>query len=439
MAEVADDAARDKAIRRYGELEERFVRARRVRRRERGRPHLREPRPARAGADPAAAHAVRRAAPPRRARPHPVRRVRHRVRDRTPRCCSTSPPTTSTPTRSAGCGLPAESHRRPRRHQPQRRTARRRRQPGVVPRRRARRGRRLQHGLAEVPRRPRHRRTASPPRTRQRREEGVRAAHAGRQDGRQGHQSRCGTEHAAPRRADDRPRWTRSASPTRWPGSGSPPRPSCGRTPLVAKGLTKTYGSLEVFTGVDLAIDRGSRVVVLGLNGAGKTTLLRLLAGVETADAGALEPGHGLKLGLLRAGARHPRRRRDGVGEHPPRRTRHRRAGAAQPARRVHVHRSAARSAGRHAVRWREDAARAGRSGRVDGQRAAARRAHQQPRPRVTRAGARRAAQLPGARWCWCTHDPGAAEALDPQRVVLLPDGTEDYWSDDYRDLIELA
>jgi len=37
------------------------------------------------------------------------------------------------------------------------------------------------------------------------------------------------------------------------------------------------------------------------------------------------------------------------------------------------------------------------------------------------------------------THDPGAAEALEPQRVVLLPDGTEDFWSDEYRDLIELA
>jgi ATPase subunit of ABC transporter with duplicated ATPase domains len=37
------------------------------------------------------------------------------------------------------------------------------------------------------------------------------------------------------------------------------------------------------------------------------------------------------------------------------------------------------------------------------------------------------------------THDPGAAEALGPQRVVLLPDGAEDYWSEDYRDLIELA
>ena len=73
----------------------------------------------------------------------------------------------------------------------------------------------------------------------------------------------------------------------------------CGRTPLVAKGLTKNYGSLEVFTGVDLAIDRGSRVVVLGLNGAGKTTLLRLLAGVETPDSGALEPGHGLKIGYF--------------------------------------------------------------------------------------------------------------------------------------------
>ncbi|HZG97003.1 MAG TPA: ABC-F family ATP-binding cassette domain-containing protein, partial [Nocardioidaceae bacterium] len=52
----------------------------------------------------------------------------------------------------------------------------------------------------------------------------------------------------------------------------------CGRTPLTADGLSKSYGSLEVFTDVELAIDRGSRVVVLGLNGAGKTTLLRILA-----------------------------------------------------------------------------------------------------------------------------------------------------------------
>ncbi len=81
----------------------------------------------------------------------------------------------------------------------------------------------------------------------------------------------------------------------------------CGRTPLTASGLSKSYGSLEVFTDVDLAVDRGSRVVVLGLNGAGKTTLLRLLAGLEPPDTGAVEPGPRPAAGLLRPGARDPR------------------------------------------------------------------------------------------------------------------------------------
>jgi ATPase subunit of ABC transporter with duplicated ATPase domains len=74
------------------------------------------------------------------------------------------------------------------------------------------------------------------------------------------------------------------------------PAPS-GRTPLTATGLSKSYGSLEVFTDVDLAIDRAARVVVLGLNGAGKTTLLRLLAGLEPADTGEVIAGHGLRIG----------------------------------------------------------------------------------------------------------------------------------------------
>jgi ATPase subunit of ABC transporter with duplicated ATPase domains len=71
----------------------------------------------------------------------------------------------------------------------------------------------------------------------------------------------------------------------------------CGRTPLTAEGLSKSYGSLEVFTDVDLAVDRGARVVVLGLNGAGKTTLLRLLSGIEEPDTGQVVAGHGLRLG----------------------------------------------------------------------------------------------------------------------------------------------
>ena len=178
-------------------------RTRRVRRRERGRPDLREPRPARAGPDAAAAHAVRRAAPPGRTVPHPVRRIRQR--------CgfghhAAARRAHQPPRRRLGrlaARLPAEPHRRAGRHQPQRRAARRRRQPGVVPRRGARRGRRLQHGLAEVSRRPRHRRTASSPRACQRRAQGLRAAHPGRQDGREGHQSRCRAEHAASGGPDD--------------------------------------------------------------------------------------------------------------------------------------------------------------------------------------------------------------------------------------------
>src|SRR5689334_17647461 len=47
------------------------------------------------------------------------------------------------------------------------------------------------------------------------------------------------------------------------------PEPAhCGRVPLTAQGLSKSYGSLEVFTDVDMAVDRGARIVVLGLNGA---------------------------------------------------------------------------------------------------------------------------------------------------------------------------
>ena len=46
-----------------------------------------------------------------------------------------------------------------------------------------------------------------------------------------------------------------------------------------------------------MAVDRGSRIVVLGLNGAGKTTLLRLLSGTEKPDTGQVSPGHGLRLG----------------------------------------------------------------------------------------------------------------------------------------------
>jgi len=76
------------------------------------------------------------------------------------------------------------------------------------------------------------------------------------------------------------------------------PTPSpCGKTPISAHDLSKSYGSLEIFTDVGVIIDKGSRVVILGLNGAGKTTLLRILAGDLESDTGEVTAGHGLKIG----------------------------------------------------------------------------------------------------------------------------------------------
>ncbi len=76
------------------------------------------------------------------------------------------------------------------------------------------------------------------------------------------------------------------------------PQPSpSGRTPLKAEGLAKSYGDNLVFVDVDVDIDRGERLMIMGLNGAGKTTLLRILAGVETPDLGSVELGHEATLG----------------------------------------------------------------------------------------------------------------------------------------------
>jgi ATPase subunit of ABC transporter with duplicated ATPase domains len=213
---------------------------------------------------------------------------------------------------------------------------------------------------------------------------------------------------------------------------------ACGRTPLVVKGLTKNYGSLEVFSGVDLAIDRGSRVVVLGLNGAGKTTLLRLLAGAETPDAGGLEPGYGLKLGYF-------------AQEHD---TLDNTATVWQNIR------HAAPDTGDQELRGLLGAFMF--SGPQLDQPAGTLSGGEKTRLALAGLVASTANVLlldeptnnldPASREqvldalrsyvgavVLVTHDPGAAEALDPQRVVLLPDGTEDFWSDDYRDLIELA
>jgi ATPase subunit of ABC transporter with duplicated ATPase domains len=76
------------------------------------------------------------------------------------------------------------------------------------------------------------------------------------------------------------------------------PQPEAsGRVPLAATGLAKTFGDNLVFVDIELAVERGERMLLIGLNGAGKTTLLRILAGVEHADLGEVSLGHRATLG----------------------------------------------------------------------------------------------------------------------------------------------
>ena len=212
----------------------------------------------------------------------------------------------------------------------------------------------------------------------------------------------------------------------------------CGRTPLTASGLSKTYGSQEVFTDVGLAIDKGSRVVIVGLNGAGKTTLLRMLAGIDTPDTGEVRPGHGLKLGYY-------------AQEHET---------LDQTRTVVENLRSAAPDLTDTQVRSvlgsflfsGDDADKPVRvlSGGEKTRLALAALVvsaanvllldeptnNLDPASREEILGALRSYE--GA-VVLVSHDEGAVEALNPERVVLLPDGIEDLWGPTYADLISLA
>jgi ATPase subunit of ABC transporter with duplicated ATPase domains len=206
----------------------------------------------------------------------------------------------------------------------------------------------------------------------------------------------------------------------------------------MGKGLSKSYGSLEIFTDVDLAIDRGSKVVVLGLNGAGKTTLLRILAGVDSADTGVIEPGHGLKIGYY-----------------------------AQEHENLDVHRSVLDNMMSSAPDINATDARkvlgsflftgddvlkpagvlsGGEKTRLSLATLVVSSANVllldeptnnlDPASREEILGA--LAHYEGA-VILVSHDPGAVEALNPERVLILPDGVEDIWGRDYIDLITLA
>jgi ATPase subunit of ABC transporter with duplicated ATPase domains len=212
----------------------------------------------------------------------------------------------------------------------------------------------------------------------------------------------------------------------------------CGKTPLMASGLSKSYGSLEIFTAVDLAIDRGSKVVIIGLNGAGKTTLLRILAGIDKPDTGQLEPGHGLKIGYY-----------------------------AQEHETLDVHQTVLENMQRSAPHLGDvDARKVLGSFLFTGddvtKKASVLSGGEKTRLALAALVVSSANVLlldeptnnldPASRTeilnalasftgavVLVSHDEGAVLALNPERVLILPDGTEDHWSDEYADLISLS
>ena len=71
-----------------------------------------------------------------------------------------------------------------------------------------------------------------------------------------------------------------------------PAAPKSGRMVLELKGARKAYGDKVVLNRVDLHIERGDRIALVGHNGAGKSTLMRLLSGQESPDTGTRTEGH---------------------------------------------------------------------------------------------------------------------------------------------------
>jgi len=73
--------------------------------------------------------------------------------------------------------------------------------------------------------------------------------------------------------------------------------PRSGKIVVQLENVSKSYGDFEVLKGINLQIDRGDKIAIVGLNGSGKTTLSKILAKVETISSGKISYGHNVLIG----------------------------------------------------------------------------------------------------------------------------------------------
>lgn len=75
-----------------------------------------------------------------------------------------------------------------------------------------------------------------------------------------------------------------------------PVPPKAGRLAMELTNIHHGYGALTVLNGIDLVVERGERIALLGANGAGKSTLMRIVSGLEQPQSGTRTEGHNLIL-----------------------------------------------------------------------------------------------------------------------------------------------
>ncbi|MDP1820392.1 MAG: ABC-F family ATP-binding cassette domain-containing protein [Acidimicrobiales bacterium] len=217
-----------------------------------------------------------------------------------------------------------------------------------------------------------------------------------------------------------------------------PPPPPPGRTVLDVDGLAVRYGDLEVFQDVDFALERGERLLIMGLNGAGKTSLLRVLAGERAADDGAIRLGHKVVAGYyaqehegIQAGRTILEHLREQVPTAPDPQLRQIVGSMGLTGDKVHQDAGTLSGgektklalgilvAGRHNLLLLDEP-----TNNLD--------------PGSREAVAEGLRDWPGS-IVLVSHDAPFVRDLAPNKVLLMPEGRLDHWSDSYLELVELA